>query len=96
METNPEDAKHRAALSRALLFLYARQTADEQQSAATSHDNGRGFSGIDAGFMSSVAESVKRYGNMTPGQARHIARKLAKYTGQLLDLVNAPATAQAA
>lgn len=79
----------RGALTRGLLFLYDRQTADEQSSSSTSHNNGMGFSGIDAKFLSSVAQSAKRYGNITPNQSVHVAKKLAKYTGQLLELVNA-------
>lgn len=80
---------HRAVLTRGLLFLYSRQTADEQVQGATSHSNGMGFSGVDAQFLTSVAKSAKQYGNITPGQAPHVAKKLAKYTGQLLELVNA-------
>lgn len=76
----------RAALTRALLFLYARQTADEQQSGATAHFNGMGFSGCDAEFLSNVARSAQKYGGITAGQAPYVAKKLAKYTGQLLEL----------
>jgi hypothetical protein len=89
LAANPENVQHRAALSRALLFLYARQTADEQATGTTAHENGAGFSGVDAKFLTSVAQSVQTYGNMTRGQAPYVAKKLAKYTGQLLAMVNA-------
>lgn len=81
---NVDNDKHRAALSRALLFLYSRQTADEQNSQTTNHDNGMGFSGFDAEFLSSVAQGVQRYGNMTPRQAMVVKKRLARYAGQLL------------
>lgn len=81
---NVDNDKHRAALSRALLFLYSRQTADEQSSQTTNHDNGMGFSGFDAEFLSSVAQGVQRYGNMTPRQAMVVKKRLARYAGQLL------------
>lgn len=87
------DAKTRAALSRALLFLYDRQTSDEQATGNTSHSNGRGFSGCDAEFLSSVARSAQKYGNISAGQAPYVAKKLAKYTGQLMELVNTTAAA---
>lgn len=79
---------HRAALGRALLYLYARQTADEQQTETTNVTNGQGFTGFDAEFMSSVAKGVQRYGNMTEKQAKHVQRKLVKYAGQLIGLHN--------
>lgn len=75
---------HRAALSRALIFLYNRQTTDEQSSHTTSHDNGVGFSGYDAEFLSSVALGVQRYGSMTVKQAECVKKRLARYSGQLL------------
>ena len=91
LDADESNIKHRAAMSKALLFLYARQTASEQSSGTTNQDNGVGFSGADAEFMSSVARGVQKYGNMTPGQAKYMKKKLAKYAGQLMDLAN-PAT----
>jgi len=81
--TNP---KHQQAITRALLFMYARQTASEQESKMTSNNNGVGFNGRDAEFMSSVAERVKQYGRITPRQTTAIAKGLAKYSGQLVEM----------
>lgn len=89
IQGKPISPAQRESIKRALLFLYARQTADERADGATSHSNGMGFSGIDASFLSSVARSAQQYGNITERQAPHVAKKLAKYTGQLLELVNA-------
>lgn len=94
--TDVNNPQHRAALSRALLFLYARQTADEQSSERTSHTNGMGFGAFDAEFLSSVAKGVQKYGNMSPKQAEHVAKKLVRYAGQLLEMVNAKAEQVAA
>jgi len=96
LDADHENVKHRLAMSKALMFLYARQTADEQASGTTAHDNGAGFSGIDAEFMSSVARGVQKFGNMTPGQAKHIKVKLAKYAGQLVEFANPAAPEQTA
>lgn len=86
-DADVNNTTHRAALSRALLFLYSRQTADEQESQHTAHNNGMGFSGIDAEFLSSVAQGIIKYGSMTPKQAVHVQRRLVRYSGQLLLMI---------
>src|SRR5437764_9937822 len=48
------------AVERALLTIYARQTADEQETETTSHNNGVGFSGFDAEIFSSFAVQVEQ------------------------------------
>lgn len=45
-------------VERSLEVLFARQTADEQLTNSTSHNNSRGFTGIDAEFLSSLAKRV--------------------------------------
>ena len=45
---------------RGLLAIYAAQTADEQCSDSTTVDNGVGFTGIDANFLSSLAKQAQR------------------------------------
>jgi hypothetical protein len=87
---------HRAAIGRALLFMYARQTSDEQASGLTSHNNGMGFSGADCEFMSSVASKLQKYGSLSPKQAACVARGLARYSGQLLEFVNQKSMAASA
>ena len=70
-------------LSRGLLAIYERQTADEKSSEATKHHNGIGFNKVDAGFLTSLAESLKKYGTLTPKQILYCRKKLVKYCGQL-------------
>lgn len=82
----PHNPVHRAAVYRALQFLYSRQTSQEQSAAATVVDNGEGFNGFDAPFLSDVAKRAKQYGSLTPNQTEVIARKLIKYAKQLTDL----------
>ena len=76
---------HKAAIGRALAFLYARQTSDEQSSKQTSHSNGMGFNGVDSQFLSDVAQRATKYG-LSPKQTRAVAKCIVKYSGQLLEM----------
>ncbi len=76
------------ALERGLLVVYANQTADEKASGDTHHDNGMGFTGADAKFLSSVAEWVKnsRYREgfrLTPSQRASVLPLMLKYWRQI-------------
>ena len=73
----------------ALLSLYECQTADEQDSGFTQYHNGAGFNGTDSQFLSSVAESLKKYGQLTDKQKVVVRKKLKKYMGQITNLANA-------
>ena len=75
-------------LYRALLKLYECQTLDEQRSSQTKVVNGKGFNSVDAKFLSSVAEGLKRYGRLTDKQKAVTRKKLIKYTKQLTNLAN--------
>lgn len=90
------NAAHVQAVGRALLWMYARQTSDEQTNKATSHSNGRGFSYSDAAFLSSVAQSFQKYGRLTPKQTGAVAKALCRYAGQLEEFVTEKAQAAAA
>ena len=69
--------------TRALLSIFERQTPDEQAADQTVEDNGIGFNGTDAEFLSSIAKGVMRYGQPTPRQMPHVKRKMPKYANQL-------------
>lgn len=85
-------------VARAVEVIYERQTADEQQTGSTKHDNGIGFNGLDAEILSSFARQVKRWKD-TPAPQRRFPvplsekqmaiarRKMAKYAGQLEKIV---------
>lgn len=73
----------------ALKNLYDCQTADEQATGETREHNGKGFNGLDAKFLSSTAEFLKKTGFLTPKQKVVVRKKLVKYTKQLTKLANA-------
>lgn len=76
--------ENNAWLYRGLVTIYNYQTADEQAADATAHDNGVGFSGCDAPFLSSLAKQVISRGFLTPTQLTFARKKMVKYAGQLL------------
>lgn len=65
------------------------QTADEQVSQTTSHDNGIGFTGVDAQFLSSLAQNYLRYGRLSEKQMSFVYRKMPKYAGQVIKMSDA-------
>ena len=70
------------AVRKALVWLYRRQTADEQRSRTTEHRNNMGFSAYDAEFGSSLAEQVLRGRRLSAKQMMWARRLLKKYAGQ--------------
>lgn len=73
----------------ALKMLYNEQTADEQDSGETKHNNGVGFNGADSRIMSSFAEFLLKTGFLTGKQKAIARKKLVKYNKQLTRLANA-------
>jgi hypothetical protein len=74
------------AVERAILAIYACQTADEQATKTTRHSNGRGFSGADASLGSYYARWILEGKHLS---GRHLARARTmslKYVGQLADI----------
>ncbi len=83
--------KHPVFVERALVALLARQTATEQEYKETNEENGVGFSGTDAEFLTSLAEWVikshKKEGErLTEKQLGHARKKLQKYWRQLAEI----------
>jgi len=76
------------AVAKAIIQLYARQTADEQVTKDTKERNGRGFNSNDAPFLSDIAVKLPRYNNhMTPRQLAAARKMLRKYARQLLEII---------
>lgn len=79
-----------AALCRAVVVIYDRQTADEKSTAETKHDNGLGFTGADAKLLTSFARQIiKRQEKkvsplLSDKQIPWARKKMKKYSGQLL------------
>lgn len=98
------------AVEQATIRLWERQTADEQQAQQTGHKNGEGFNGTDAEILSSFAEQLQGIGSYTwngrtytrkgpkplsDKQMEIARRKVVKYAGQLAEIANAKAQADA-
>jgi hypothetical protein len=83
LSTNP------AWATRAIVKLWQRQTADEQASQNTGHDNGVGFNGTDAFILSSFAEQINKGRTLSPKQLAIAFRKLPKYSKQIISEIPA-------
>ena len=76
------------AVERAMVAIWERQTADEQETQDTRHHNGRGFAAWSARSGTYFAEWV-RSGRRLTGKHLVKARKIALYhSGQLTDFAN--------
>ena len=77
-----------AAVERAMVAIWERQTADEQETQTTNHHNGRGFCGWAARTGTYYANWV-RSGRHLTGKHLAKARKIAlHHAGQLTDFAN--------
>jgi hypothetical protein len=79
-----------AAVAKAVLTIFARQTSAEQAQNQTVEHNGVGFSGRDAEFLSDIAKKLPLYNmRMTPRQMTSVRRSIKKYWRQLLQEIEA-------
>lgn len=76
----------------AILAIYRRQTAQEQNADCTVEQNGVGFSGTDAEFGSSLAKGIEKYGHLTAKQAVYARKIIGKYWAQLVEVAEAKGT----
>jgi hypothetical protein len=65
------------------------QTASEQAAGVTEVDNGIGFTGCDAAFLSSLAQGYLRYGRLSDKQLAFVLRKMPKYAKQVVAMADA-------
>lgn len=72
-------------IERALVVLHDRQTADEQSNRTTSKDNGVGFNGTDAAYLSYCAEWVKRGNHLSGNHVEKCGKRVKKYWRQILE-----------
>lgn len=73
---------------RALVVVYANQTADEQAVGATHNLNGEGFSGADAEFLSSLAVQYAQRNSLSSKQIEWLKKKISRYSRQVMDAAN--------
>lgn len=72
---------------KALVRIYQEnQTADEQAAKVTSHDNGIGFTGVDAQFASSLAEQYLKRGSLSDKQMGFVFKIMPKYSRQVIQM----------
>jgi hypothetical protein len=72
---------------KALVRIYQEnQTADEQAAKVTSHDNGIGFTGVDANFASSLAEQYLKRGSLSDKQMGFVFKIMPKYHSQVVKM----------
>ena len=82
-------ATNQAWAIRALVKVYTLQTLDEQASDRTSHNNGIGFSGVDANILSSFAKQVNAGRNLSPKQMMIVYKIIPKYWRQVVSFIPA-------
>ena len=82
-------ATNQAWAIRALVKVYTLQTLDEQASDRTSHNNGIGFSGVDANILSSFAKQVNAGRNLSPKQMTILYKKMPRYHKQVASFIHA-------
>jgi hypothetical protein len=70
-------------MTRAVVAIYNYQTESEQQTDSTHDNNGVGFNGCDAEFLSSLAKQIKSGKKLSERQQEFAYKKIAKYAGQL-------------
>lgn len=77
-------------IERSILAIFAKQTADEQSMEVTNRLNKVGFTGADAGILSSFAKWLNRSTNnhLTPKQMIIARKKMPKYSKQLAKIAN--------
>ena len=84
--SHPDTPKTNPELKQAILYIYSRQTEAEQTSESTLEDNGIGFNGVDASFLSSLAKQIDWGRELSPKQYEAGWKAMAKYCNtQLAD-----------
>ena len=68
----------------ALDVVFKNQTLIEQNSQMTIENNGIGFTGVDAEFLSRLHEQKRRYGRLTPRQMGFVFKMMPKYHNQIV------------
>lgn len=76
-------------MERALIELYNRQTTEEQQVDTTIEENGIGFNGFDAKYLSYVAKYLKKSPNnhLNDKHKEKCGKMLPKYWKQVSSLI---------
>ena len=73
---------------RALVLIHNNQTYEEQRVLTTKDDNGIGFNGFDAAFLSSLAQQYETRKVLSYNQMQKLHKSIQKYAGQVLQCGN--------
>lgn len=77
------------AVTRAVVAIYKRQTADEQRSETTRVSNNIGFNHADAPYLSWCAKyAINRRSNLSGKHLEKSRKRMMKYWKQLLEIAN--------
>lgn len=79
-------------LQKSIVTIWKFQTEDEKAYGETTHYNGVGFNGADAGILTSFAEQINRGRNLSPKQYAIALKKMPKYARQLCRIANGEIT----
>lgn len=80
--TNRDDA-----VINGMIRIYDLQTEGEKSTMETEEQNGVGFNSVDGHILSSFVEFHKKTGFITPKQMKLARKKMLKYSGQLLKII---------
>jgi hypothetical protein len=84
------------AVERALVAIYARQTADEKQSHVTKHTNNVGFNKPDSNYCTYLAKWCLKGKSLSGKHLQQGRARVLKYAGQLAAIANAKEAAKVA
>jgi hypothetical protein len=71
--------------TKALVRIFSEnQTSHEQAAEVTNEDNGIGFTGVDANFLSSLAKQFIAKGSLSEKQMVYVHKKMKKYARQVI------------
>lgn len=70
---------------KAMMKIYAYQTADEKFTGMTYDSNGVGFNGNDSNILTSFCEQYKKSRYLSPKQLSIVKKKIGKYAGQIVN-----------
>lgn len=76
------------AVIRGIVAIYNYQTADEQVTEHTQHQNGVGLSGADDEFLTSLAKQILNGRSLSEKQFSAGKKAMMKYAGQLARIAN--------
>lgn len=80
--------KNNIFVEKCIIKIYERQTADEQENSSTEHNNGIGFSGVDAKTMTYYANYILSGRHLTGEHLEKARKRIKKYKRQLTEIAN--------